>query len=78
MAATKSIIHLILDLKEIPGTETEIGAAVDEYDEGQKTESSYRVSYLNDLDKKEKKLWDDFVNMIYSKQPSKNDAQPIN
>ena len=68
MAGTTSVIHLIIDLNNIPGTETEISAAVDCYENGKKTMESCRISYDSDLDNEQKILWDDFVQMIELKR----------
>ena len=65
MAGTTSVIHLIVDLNNLPGIETKICAAVDVYENGKRTSDSCLINYEN-LDNEQKILWDQFVQMIES------------
>ena len=66
MAAIKTVIHLIIAPNELPfNYEDKVCAAIDVYENGERTGASYRVNY-DDLDPTQQQKWDDFVAMINS------------
>ena len=69
MAKKIGIIHLVVDLEETPVKMEEMCALVDVYESGIKQKESYACNYVNDFNPEEKKLWDDCITMIKSKQP---------
>ncbi len=64
MAGIKTVIHLIVAPKELPfDYEDKVSAAIDVYENGERTAESYRVNY-DDLTPTQQEQWDDFVKMI--------------
>jgi hypothetical protein len=66
MAAVKTVIHLIIAPNELPfDYEDQVCAAIDVYENGERTSESCRINY-DDLNPAQQQQWDDFVAMINS------------
>lgn len=66
MAAVKTVIHLIIAPNELPfDYENQVCAAIDVYENGERSTESCRVNY-DDLTPEQQQKWDDFVTMINS------------
>ncbi len=69
MAGIKTVLHLIVAPKELPfNYEDKVCAAIDVYENGERTAESYRVNY-EDLSPVQQQQWDGFVTMISSVEP---------
>ena len=64
---SKAIIHLVIDTEQLPDYEDKVCAAIDVYENGERTNAAYRINY-EDLTLTEQQQWDGFVGMITTKE----------